>query len=72
MMNTTYNAEIIRIPVGIPGVGRAGDCVVSDPDHPDPRYRLTTVRSLDTGLLPAIKEKVRQSAEAALQKGVAR
>ena len=54
----TKNAEIIKLPVGIPGVGRAGDSVVSDPDHPNPRYRLTAVRPLEAALLPAIKERV--------------
>ena len=51
-------AEIIRLPVGIPGVGRAGDNIVSDPDHPDERYRLTAVRSLDAYTLPALKERL--------------
>ena len=54
------NTEMIFLPVSIPGVGRAGDCIVSDPDHPDERYRLTAVRSLDASTLPAIKETVRQ------------
>ena len=51
-------AEIIRLPFGIPGVGRKGDCVMSDPDNPDPGCRLVRVGTLDVALLPAIKERV--------------
>ena len=50
--------EIIRLPFGIPGVGREGDRIVSNPDHPNPEYRLLRFGSLDPGLLPAIKDRV--------------
>ena len=63
-------AEIIRLPVGIPGIGRAGDCVVHDPDHTDPRFRLSNVHPLDLDHLAEIKEKVREWEEAAKRKEV--
>ena len=63
-------AEIIRLPVGIPGIGRAGDQIVHDPDHPDPRFRLSNVHPLDLDRLGEIKDKVREWGEAAKEKGV--
>ena len=68
MTKKNPNAEIIRLPVGIPGVGREGDSVVFDPDNPDERYRLMAVRSLDASILPAIKERVAQAADTDAQK----
>ena len=66
----TTNAEFITLPVGIPGVGRAGDRVVSDPDAPNGRT-LVAVRYLDPGLLSAIRERVAGHSEnAAQEKGV--
>ena len=63
-------AEIIRLPVGIPGIGRAGDQIVHDPDHPDPRFRLSNVHPLDLDRLEEIRETVREWADAAKQKEV--
>ena len=51
-------AEIIRLPFGIPGVGRKGDRIVSNPDDERPEYRLLRLGSLDPNLLPMIKERV--------------
>ena len=51
-------AEIIRLPFGIPGVGREGDCIVHDPDHPDPKFRLVRFSSLDVEMLPLIRERI--------------
>ena len=51
-------AEIINLPFSIPGVGREGDCIVHDPDNPDPRYRLVRVSTLDLNLLDVIRKKV--------------
>ena len=59
-------AEIIRLPVGIPGVGRKGDRIVHDPGHPNPHFRLSRVGPLDPDLLPAIKEVIRQAENVAL------
>ena len=64
-------AERIRLPIGIPGVGRAGDQVVHDPGHPDPRFRLSSVHPLDLDRLEEIRETVREWGEAAKEKGVA-
>ena len=63
-------AESIRLPVGIPGVGRAGDIIVHDPDHTDPRFRLSNVHPLDLDRLEEIRGKVREWADAAKQKEV--
>ena len=51
-------AEIIRLPFGIPGVGRKGDRIISDPEHPDPDFRLAIFSTLDPSLLLAIKERI--------------
>ncbi len=51
-------AEIIRLPFGIPGVGRKGDRIVSNPDDERPEYRLLRLGSLNPSLLPMIKESV--------------
>ena len=51
-------AEIIRLPFGIPGVGREGDRIVSDPDHPNPKRRLVRFGYLDPSLLPFILERL--------------
>ena len=64
-------AERIRLPIGIPGIGRAGDCVVHDPDHPDPRFRLSNVHPLDLDRLEEIKDKVRAWEDAAKRKEAA-
>lgn len=50
-------AEVIVLPVGIPGVGRKGDYVVSDPDHPNPKCRLARFGVLDPALLLRIKKR---------------
>ena len=63
-------AERIRLPIGIPGVGRAGDCVVYDPNHADPRFRLSNVHPLDLDRLGEIRETVREWADAANRKEV--
>ena len=64
-------AERIRLPIGIPGIGRAGDIIVHDPNHRDPRLRLSSVHPLDLDRLGEIKDKVREWGEAAKEKGVA-
>ena len=51
-------AEVIILPVSIPGVGRKGDYIVSDPDHPNPRCRLARFAVLEPDLLPTIKERI--------------
>ena len=50
-------AEVIVLPVGIPGVGRKGDYIVSDPDHPNPKCRLARFGVLEPGLLRVIKQR---------------
>ena len=40
-------ARAIDLPVGISGVGRAGDTVIYDPEEPNERHRLVVMRSLD-------------------------
>ena len=62
--------EIIRLPIGIPGVGRAGDRIVSTPDDERPEYRLLRMGFLDPELLVEIKEKVREWENAAKRKEV--
>ncbi len=52
-------AEVIVLPVGIPGIGRKGDYIVSDPDHPNPKFRLARFGVLEPALLPAIKANAR-------------
>jgi hypothetical protein len=54
-------AEIIVLPVSIAGVGRKGDHIVSDPDHPNPKCRLARFAVLDPRLLPSIREQVARS-----------
>ncbi len=54
-------AEVIVLPVGIPGIGRKGDYVVSDPDHPNPKYRLARFAVLKPELLASLKERVVRS-----------
>ena len=51
-------AEVIVLPVGIPGIGRKGDYIVSDPDHPNPRYRLARFGVLEPELLSSIKSRL--------------
>ena len=51
-------AEVIVLPVGIPGIGRKGDYIVSDPDHPNPKFRLARFGVLDPALLPSIKAHI--------------
>ena len=65
----TKNVEIIILPVGIPGVGRAGDRVVSTPDDDRPEYRLLRMGFLDPEFLPLIRERVLE--HTAPKKGVA-
>ena len=50
-------AEVIVLPVGIPGVGRKGDYIVSDPDHPNPKCRLARFGVLEPELLRTIKRR---------------
>ena len=59
-LKRTKNAEWFKLPVCIPGVGRAGDRVISDPDSLN-GHRLVVVRYLDEDLLPAIRERVAES-----------
>ena len=59
-------AEIIRLPVGIPGVGRKGDRIVHDPTNPNPKHQLVRFGYLDPDLLPTIKEIMRQAEDVAL------
>ena len=47
-------AEIIRLPFGIPGVGREGDRIVHDPNNPNPERQLVRFGYLDPDLLPVI------------------
>ena len=51
-------AEVFVLPVGIPGVGRKGDYIVSEPDHPNPKCRLARFGVLEPALLPAIKARI--------------
>jgi len=51
-------AEVIVLPVGIPGVGRKGDYIVSDPDHPNPKCRLARIGVLDPARLQSIKDRL--------------
>ena len=44
-------AEVIHLPFDIPGVGRRGDYIFYDPEHPSPGFRLTRLQSLSTELL---------------------
>ena len=53
--------EVIHLPFDIPGVGKRGDCIVSDPVHPDPRFRLSRVEPLDEALLLVIKAHITRS-----------
>ncbi len=50
--------EVIVLPVGIPGIGRKGDYIVSDPDHPNPKCRLARIGVLDSELLPSIQARI--------------
>ena len=50
------NAEVIHLKSDIAGVGRAGDTIVHNPDHPNPALRLCRVIPLDADLLSAVKE----------------
>ena len=56
-------AEIIVLPVGIPGVGRKGDYIISDPDHPNPKCQLARIEVLEPSLLATIKERVGRSSQ---------
>ena len=51
-------AEVIILPVSVPGVGRKGDYIVSDPDHPNPRCRLARFAVLEPDLLSSIKASI--------------
>ncbi len=51
-------AEVFVLRVGIPGIGRKGDYIVSDPDHPNPKFRLARFGVLEPALLPAIKARI--------------
>ena len=51
-------AEVFVLPVGIPGVGRKGDYIVSDPKHPNPKCRLARFGVLEPRLLSKIKARV--------------
>ena len=48
-------AEVFVLRVGIPGIGRKGDYIVSEPDHPNPKYRLARFGVLAPELLSRIK-----------------
>ena len=63
MTKKNPRAEIIRLPFGIPGVGRAGDRIISNPDEDRPEYRLLRLGFLDPDLLPAIRERVAAQSE---------
>ena len=69
------NAEIIRLPIGIHGVGRKGDRLVYNPNDPSPEYRLLRFGSLDPAILPAIRKRLweeKRLKDAAPRKEVAR
>ena len=51
-------AEVFVLPVGIPGVGRKGAYIVSDPNHPNPKCRLARFGVLEPMLLSKIKARV--------------
>jgi hypothetical protein len=51
-------AEVFVLPVGIPGVGRKGDYIVSDPDHPNPKCRLARFGVLEPRLISKIKARI--------------
>ena len=51
-------AEVIILPVSVPGVGRKGDYIVSEPDHPNPKCRLARFGILEPTLLSSIKEHI--------------
>lgn len=51
-------AEVIRLPFDMPGIGRRGDYLFSDPSHPDPVFRFARVQPLDPDLLPWIREHI--------------
>ncbi len=51
-------AEVFVLPVGIPGVGRKGDYIVSEPDHPNPNCRLARFGVLEPELLLSIKARI--------------
>jgi len=50
-----FMVEVFVLPVGIPGVGRKGDYIVSEPDHPNPNCRLARFGVLEPTLLSSIK-----------------
>ena len=51
-------SEVIVLPVGIPGIGRKGDYIVSDPNHPNPKCRLARFAVLKPELLAPLKASV--------------
>ena len=51
-------AEVFVLRVGIPGVGRKGDYIISEPDHPNPKCRLARFGVLEPELLSSIKTGV--------------
>ena len=56
-------AEVFVLPVGIPGIARKGDYIVSDPDHPNPNCRLARFAVLEPTLLASIKARMHQPAQ---------
>ena len=39
-------AEVIQLPCDVPGVGRCGDYIVHDPDHPNPSIRYARIQPI--------------------------
>ena len=56
-------AEVFVLPIGIPGIARKGDYIVSDPDHPNPNCRLARFAVLEPTLLSSIKARMDQPAQ---------
>lgn len=55
-------AETWTLTRDVPGVGRSGDIVVSDPDHQNPRFRLAVISPRGRGEdLRAYKEAIRRT-----------
>lgn len=51
-------AKVIRLPFDLPSIGRRGDYIVSDPDHPNPKLTLCRVVPLDPSVFPDVVRRV--------------
>ena len=56
--------EVYQMSAGISGVGRAGDAVVYDPNHPNPALRLCSIHALDPTRRAEFKEMIEQANDA--------